>query len=36
MASFRKRGELQRQARIARKGFPPQIRTLMTRADPEA
>lgn len=36
MASFRKRGELQWQARIARKGFPPQVRTFMTRADAEA
>lgn len=36
MASFRKRGELQWQARIARKGFPPQVKTFMTRADAEA
>lgn len=36
MASFRKRGELQWQARVARKGFPPQVKTFMTRADAEA
>ena len=36
MASFRKRGELQWQARVARKGFPPQVRTFITRADAEA
>ncbi|MDR3383938.1 integrase [Cupriavidus basilensis] len=36
MASFRKRGELQWQARITRKGFPPQVKTLNTRADAEA
>lgn len=36
MASFRKRGELQWQARISRKGFPAQVKTFMTRADAEA
>ncbi|MCP3019926.1 site-specific integrase [Cupriavidus basilensis] len=36
MASFRKRGELQWQARISRKGFPPQVRTFNTKADAEA
>jgi len=36
MASFRKRGELQWQARISRKGFPPQVKTFNTRADAEA
>lgn len=36
MASFRKRGELQWQARVARKGFPPQVRTFLSRADAEA
>lgn len=35
MASFRKRGELQWQARISRKGFPPQVKTFNTRADAE-
>lgn len=33
MTSFRKRGELQWQARISRKGFPPQVKTFMTRAE---
>ena len=32
MASFRKRGELQWQARINRKGFPAQVKTFSTRA----
>lgn len=36
MASFRKRGELQWQARIYRKGYPLQVKTFMTRADAEA
>lgn len=36
MASFRKRGELQWQARISRKGFPPQVKTFNTRSDAEA
>jgi len=36
MASFRKRGELQWQARINRKGFPPQVKTFTTRAEAEA
>lgn len=36
MASFRKRGELQWQARINRKGFPAQVKTLPTRAEAEA
>ncbi|SPD48445.1 site-specific integrase [Cupriavidus neocaledonicus] len=36
MASFRKRGELQWQARISRKGFPPQVKTFNTKADAEA
>lgn len=36
MASFRKRGELQWQARIARKGFPPQVKTFNTRAEAES
>lgn len=36
MASFRKRGELQWQARISRKGFPTQVKTFITRADAEA
>jgi integrase len=36
MASFRKRGELQWQARIARKGFPAQVKTFDTRVDAEA
>ncbi|KJV29337.1 hypothetical protein VI06_10565 [Aquitalea magnusonii] len=36
MASFRKRGELQWQARISRKNFPSQVKTFNTRADAEA
>ena len=36
MASFRKCGELQWQTRVARKGFPPQVKTFITRADTEA
>lgn len=36
MASFRKRGELQWQVRISRKGFPPQVKTFNTRAEAEA
>lgn len=36
MASFRKRGELQWQARISRKRFPPQVKTFNARADAEA
>lgn len=36
MASFRKRGELQWQARINRKGFPAQVKTFSTRAQAEA
>jgi len=36
MASFRKRGELQWQARVARKGFPPQVRTFNARPEAEA
>lgn len=36
MASFRKRGELQWQARVARKGFPPQVKTFSTKAEAEA
>lgn len=36
MASFRKRGDLQWQARVSRKGFPPQVRTFNTRAEAEA
>jgi integrase len=36
MASFRKRGELQWQARIARKGFPPQVKTFNSKAEAEA
>jgi hypothetical protein len=36
MASFRKRGELQWQARISRKEFPPQVKTFNTRAEAEA
>ncbi len=36
MASFRKRGELQWQARILRKGYPPQVKTFHTRAEAEA
>ncbi len=35
MASFRKRGDLQWQARISRKGFPPQVKTFNTRAEAE-
>lgn len=35
MASFRKRGELQWQARISRKGFPAQVKTFSTRAEAE-
>jgi len=35
MASFRKRGDLQWQARIARKGFPPQTKTFNTKAEAE-
>lgn len=36
MASFRKRGELQWQARVSRKGFPPQVKTFNTKAEAEA
>lgn len=36
MASFRKRGDLQWQARISRKGFPAQVKTFSTRAEAEA
>lgn len=36
MASFRKRGELQWQARVARKGFPPQVKTFDTKPEAEA
>lgn len=36
MASIRKRGELQWQAEIRRKGFPDQRKTLNTRAEAEA
>ena len=36
MASFRKRGELQWQARIARKGFPAQVKTFNTKSEAEA
>jgi len=36
MASFRKRGELQWQARVARKGFPPQVKTFTSKAEAEA
>ncbi|MBP0599563.1 hypothetical protein J8I26_15720 [Herbaspirillum sp. LeCh32-8] len=36
MASFRKRGELQWQARVARKGFPPQVKTFNTKSEAEA
>ena len=35
MASFRKRGELQWQARISRKGFPPQVKTFNSRVEAE-
>lgn len=35
MASFRKRGELQWQARVARKGFPPQVKTFNTKSEAE-
>jgi hypothetical protein len=36
MASFRKRGELQWQARVAREGFPPQVKTFNTKPEAEA
>lgn len=36
MASFRKRGELQWQARVARKGFPAQVKTFNTKSEAEA
>lgn len=36
MASFRKRGDLQWQARISRKGFPDQVKTFSTRTEAEA
>lgn len=36
MASFRKRGELQWQARVARKGFLPQVKTFNTKPEAEA
>lgn len=36
MASFRKRGELQWQARVARKGFPAQVKTYNTKSEAEA
>ncbi len=36
MASFRKRGELQWQARIARKGFPAQVKTFNSKGEAEA
>ncbi len=35
MANFRKRGELQWQARVRRKGYPDQVKTLNTRAEAE-
>lgn len=35
MANFRKRGELQWQARIRRKGYPDQVKTFNTRAEAE-
>ena len=35
MASFRKRGELQWQARVRRRGYPDQVKTFNTRADAE-
>lgn len=36
MASFRKRGELQWQARVARKGFSAQVKTFNTKSEAEA
>ncbi|MBA4151680.1 MAG: integrase [Acinetobacter sp.] len=36
MASFRKRGGLQWQARIARQGYPAQVKTFNTKAEAEA
>lgn len=36
MASFRKRGELQWQARVARRGFPAQVKTFNTKSEAEA
>lgn len=36
MASLRKRGDLQWQARIARKGYPAQVKTFNTKAEAEA
>ena len=36
MASFRKRGDLQWQARIARKGYPAQVKTFNTKSEAEA
>jgi len=36
MAAIRKRGELQWQARVRRKGYPDQVKTLETRAEAEA
>lgn len=36
MATIRKRGELQWQARVRRKGYPDQVKTLETRAEAEA
>lgn len=35
MANFRKRGELQWQARVRRKGYPDQVKTFNTRAEAE-
>jgi integrase len=36
MASFRKRGEHQWQARVRRKGYPPQLKTFETRVEADA
>jgi integrase len=36
MAAIRKRGELQWQARVTRKGFPAQSKTFLSRSDAEA
>lgn len=36
MASFRKRGEYQWQARVRRKGYPDQVKTFNTRVEAEA
>lgn len=35
MASFRKRGDYQWQARVSKKGYPPQTKTFETKADAE-